>query len=194
MAKRTAKPKPVTRKSTGPAKPIADAGIIRFEAVLEKSPGRFGWTFVEFPDDVEQRFGKRGAVRIKGTINGVPMDRALMPTKSGYHVIVLGGELRRQAKVNPGDRARFEVWLNKHPDELQLPEELQETLDFLPDFKAGWERVRPGMKRSILIWVNSGKTTATRAKRVAEILKRFETGHSWFKTARTAQPPRNLER
>lgn len=154
--------------------------VFRFEAVLEKMPGRFGWTFVEFPHDVEKLFGKRGTVRIKGTINGVPMDRALLPTKSGVHVIVFGVDLRRQAKVKAGDRARFEVWLNTKPDELQLPEELQETLDFFPDFKAGWERVRPGMKRSMLIWINSGKTVPTRAKRVAELLKRFETGHAWF--------------
>lgn len=155
--------------------------IIRFEAVLEKMKGRFAWTFVDFPHDVEKLFGKRGAVRIKGTINGVPLDRALMPTKSGYHVIVLGTDLRRQARVKPGDTARFEVWLNDRPDELVLPAELQETLDFFPEFKAGWERMRPGMKRSILIWVNNGKTVPTRANRVAEILRRFETGHSWFK-------------
>lgn len=154
--------------------------VFRFEAKLEKMDGRFGWTFVEFPHDVEKLFGKRGTVRIKGTINGVPMDRALLPTKSGVHVIVFGVDLRRQAKVKAGDRGRFEVWLNRRPDELELPEELQETLDFFPDFKAGWERVRPGMKRSMLIWINSGKTVPTRAKRVAELLKRFETGHAWF--------------
>ncbi len=163
--------------------------VIRFSAVLEKMDGRFAWTFVEFPHDVETLFGKRGSVRIKGTVNGVPMDRALMPTKSGFHLIVLGNDLRRQAKVKPGDTALFEVWLNKKPDEFQLPEELQETLDFFPEFKAGWERVRPGMKRSILIWLNSGKTIATRAKRVAEILRRFETGHAWFPKSKHPDRP-----
>ena len=162
--------------------------VIRFSAVLEKMEGRFAWTYVEFPHYVEQLFGIRGTVRIKGTINGVPMDRALLPTKSGSHVIVFGVDLSRKAKVKAGDRARFEVWLNRKPDELQLPEELQETLDFFPDFKAGWERMRPGMKRSMLIWINSGNTMPTRAKRVAELLKRFETGHPLF--ARKERPDR----
>lgn len=156
-------------------------GVIRFDAVLEKASGRFGWTYVDFPRDVKKLFGKKGTVRVKGTVNGVPMDRALMPTARGVHVIVLGVDLRRKAKVKVGDQARFEVWLNTRPDEIELPEELSETLDFLPDFKRGWERIKPGMKRSILIWVNSGKTVPTRAKRVAEILRRFETGHEWFR-------------
>lgn len=162
-------------RRTAPAK-----DVFRFTAVLEKMPGRFGWTFVEFPHDVQALFGKKGAVRVKGTVNGVPMDRALMPTKSGYHVIVLGIDLRRRAKVKAGDRAAFEVWRDPRPDVVELPEELRETLDFLPAFKADWERLTPGMKRSILTWVNSAKTTPTRAKRVAEVLRRSETGHPWF--------------
>lgn len=161
--------------------------VIRFSAVLEKMDGRFAWTYVEFPHDVEKLFGKRASVRIKGTINGVPMDRALMPTKSGFHIIVLGSDIRRQAEVKLGEQARFEIWRDMAPDHFQLPEELQETLDFFPDFNAGWERMRPGMKRSILIWLNSGKTVATRAKRVAEMLRRFETGHAWF--AKSAAAP-----
>ena len=154
--------------------------VIRFTAELEKMKGRFAWTFVEFPHEVHKMFGKKGTVRIKGTINGVPIDRALMPTKSGYHIIVFGTELRKKAKVKVGDRAVFEVWLNKKPDELELPRELKETLDFFPELAAGWARMKPGMKRSILIWINSGKTVHTRAKRVAELLRRFETGHRWF--------------
>jgi hypothetical protein len=36
-------------------------------------------------------------------VNGVAVDRALMPTKSGYHILVLGGDLRKKAGVpKPG--------------------------------------------------------------------------------------------
>ena len=154
--------------------------IIRFTAPLEKMAGHFAWTYLEFPHDVEKMFGKRGTVRIKGTVNGVPMDRALMPTKSGMHFIVFGADLRKKAKLKVGEMARLEVWLNTKPNELDLPEELRETLDFFPDFKTGWDRMKPGRKRNVLIWINQGKTMPTKAKRVAELLKRFETGHAWF--------------
>lgn len=156
-------------------------GMIRFTAVLEKMPGRFGWTYVDFPRDVRTLFGRGGSVRVKGTVNGVPMDRALMPTGRGVHVLVLGQELRKKANVKAGDEARFEVWLNPRPDEIPLPEELRETFEFLPDFKQGWERISPGMRRSICIWLNSAKTTPTRVRRIAELLRRFETGHEWFR-------------
>jgi uncharacterized protein YdeI (YjbR/CyaY-like superfamily) len=42
--------------------------------------------------------------------------------------------------------------------------------------KAAWDALTPGMKRSMCYWVGSAKTEATQAKRVAELLKRFEDG------------------
>jgi len=82
------------------------SAVIRFTAELEKMSGRFAWTYVEFPFDVQELFGKKGSVRIKGTINGVSMDRALMPTKSGYHIIVLGSELPSTRTASRRQRPR----------------------------------------------------------------------------------------
>lgn len=150
----------------------------RFTSPLERMTGRFAWSFVEFPHDVKELFGKRGEVRVKTLINGVPADRALMPTKSGYHILVLGGDLRKQAGIKkPGDLVKVELWLDPEPDRIDIPEELSETLDFIPEMKAAWEKLTPGTKRNMCYWVRSGKTVPTRAKRVAELLRRFESGY-----------------
>ncbi len=154
--------------------------VIRFAGEVEKMKGPLAWSFVEFPFGVEELFDKKGVVRINGTINGVPIDRALMPRKNGSHVIILSAELLKRAKSNVGEKARFELWLNDKPNELPLSEELKGTIDFFPEFASAWNRLKPGIKRSMCIWINSGKTTATRSKRVGELLKRFETGHPWF--------------
>lgn len=149
----------------------------RFTAPLERMSGRFAWSYVEFPHDVKELFGKRGEVRVKCLFNGIAIDRALMPAKSGYHILVLGGDLRKQAGIRkPGDPVRVELWLDPEPDRIDIPEELAETLDFIPDMKAAWDKLKPGMQRSMCYWVRSGKTLPTRAKRVAELLRRFDAG------------------
>lgn len=149
-----------------------------FTAPLERMTGRFAWHFVEFPHDVKELFGKRGEVRVKTLINGVPADRALMPTKSGYHILVFGGDLRKKAGIRKvGDLVNVELWLDPEPDRVNIPEALSETLDFLPEMKAAWNKLTPGMKRNMCYWVGSAKTEATQAKRVAELLRRFESGH-----------------
>lgn len=149
----------------------------RFTAPLEKMNAQMAFTYVEVPIDVEQEFGTKGRVRVQGTVNGVAVDRALMPQKSGMHIIILGGDIRRAAKIkHQGDRVQVVFWKHPAPDQLDLPEELAETLDFLPEMKAAWDKLTPGMKRSMCYWVGSAKTEATRAKRVAELLRRFEVG------------------
>lgn len=150
----------------------------RFTAPLERMTGRFAWHFVEFPHDVKELFGKRGEVRVKTLINGVAADRALLPTKSGYHILVFGGDLRKKAGIKRvGDMVKVELWLDPEPDRIDIPLALAETLDFIPEMKAAWDKLLPGMKRSMCYWVGSAKTEPTRAKRIAELLRRFETGH-----------------
>lgn len=153
------------------------AKIYRFTAPLEKMNAQMAFMYVEVPLDVEREFGTKGRVRVLGTVNGVAVDRALMPQKSGVHIIILGGEIRRAAKIKGVDDPVYvELWKHPNPDELELPEALAETLDFLPEMKAAWDKLTPGMKRSMCYWVGSAKTEATQAKRVAELLRRFEAG------------------
>ena len=151
--------------------------VHRFTAPMERMAGRFAWHYVEFPHDVPVLCGKRGEVRVKCVINGVPVDRALMPTKSGVHIIVLGGELRRKAGIKkPGDPVTIELWLDPEPDRIDIPEDLAETLDFMPEVKALWDKLLPGVKRNMCYWVRTGKTAPTRAKRIAELIRRIENG------------------
>ncbi|MFN6117559.1 MAG: DUF1905 domain-containing protein [Flavobacteriales bacterium] len=150
---------------------------IRYTTPLERFDGRFAWWYVEFPHDTELVFGKRGTIRVKCLINGVATDRALMPRKSGCHIIILGGDIRRKAGLKKvGQPVDVELWLDPEPDKLDRPEALAETLDFLPEMKAAWKKLTPGMQRSMCYWVGSAKTEATQAKRVAELLRRFESG------------------
>ncbi len=150
----------------------------KFTAPLERLSGKFAWHFVEFPHDVAELFGKRGEVRVKTVINGVAADRALMPTKSGYHILVFGSDLRKKAGIKkPGDPVHVELWLDPDPDRIDVPKELTETLDFMPEMKAAWDKLTPGMKRNMCYWVGSAKTAPTRAKRIAELLEKLESGY-----------------
>jgi hypothetical protein len=149
----------------------------RFTAPLEKMNAQMAIMYVEVPFNVEQEFGTKGRVRVQGTVNGVAVDRALMPQKSGKHVIILGGDIRRAAGLKRlGDMVQVEFWKHPDPDRLALPEELAETMDFMPEMKASCDQLTPGLKRSMCYWVGSAKTTATRAKRVAELMRRLEAG------------------
>ena len=48
--------------------------------------------------------------------------------------------------------------------------------EYIPEMKAAWNELSTGMKRNMCYWVGSAKTTATRAKRIAELLRRVDAG------------------
>lgn len=148
----------------------------KFTATIERPETKGWYATIEFPHEVEKLFGTKGRVRVKGTINGVKVDRALIPTRSGVHVIVMSGALRKAVKAGFGDPVHVVIRRNPDQDEVIIPEALQDTLDFLPEMKAAWNKLTPGMQRGMCYWVDSAKTAATRAKRIAELLNRFETG------------------
>lgn len=107
------------------AKKKTSAQVQRFTATIVKSEGKGAWSWIEFPHDVHELYGTRAAVRIKGTLNGLPIDRALIPTKSGFHVIIVSNGLRKSHKLKDGVPVKVEVWRNEDQDEVIVPEDLR---------------------------------------------------------------------
>lgn len=154
----------------------SSAQVFRFTATIDRPVSKGWFATIDFPHDVERLFGTKGRVRVKGTINGVPVDRALIPTKAGVHVIVMSGALRKAVKADFGEVVQVVIRRNPDQDEVIIPEALQDTLDFIPEMKAAWDKLTPGMQRGMCHWVGSAKTEATQAKRIVELLRRFESG------------------
>jgi hypothetical protein len=128
------------------------------------------------PFDIETVFGVKNRVDIKGTVDGCPIERTLLPVGDGRHYFMFNVKILKAIGKKTGDEVYIEIEEQEHTGykEVELPDYFTLELEENPVAKAQYEASNPSTKRWVAEFVTQPKSADAKAKRVLKALEVLE--------------------
>ena len=157
-------------------KPLVDK-----EYLLEKFPGKGGWTYIFIPEIPPDKHTPFGFMKVKGSIDGYEIKNFhLLPSVKGDDRLFLTvkAEIRKAIKKQAGDYVHIILYPDNDP--LEVPGEL--LLCLQEDEKAlqFFNSLSESEQHNYVKWIYSAKTDQTKVKRIAKTLDRLTKNQKYY--------------
>lgn len=140
------------------------ATILQFEEKGEKT----GWSYIEIPAEVAQKIkpNTKTAFRVKGKLDDYSFEGiSLVPMGSGNFILAMNATIRKAIHKNKGAMVKVSIAFDEKgyvivPELLECLQDEPKALEFFTGLPKGHQNY-------FSKWIESAKTDATRAKRIA---------------------------
>ncbi|SMB97684.1 Domain of unknown function DUF1905 [Hymenobacter roseosalivarius DSM 11622] len=145
-----------------------------FDAQLELHRSD-GGVFLTVPFNVEEIYGQRGTLHVRGTIDGFPFRLPLQPSPDGEHTLTVHKQIRNAIDKTWGQTVHIVLAPDTEESPLDIPEELTRSL-VQNGLLAKFEQLAYAQRKEYAQWITRAKKYETRAERVSEAVERIKIG------------------
>jgi hypothetical protein len=145
--------------------------MIKFKTAIQKFDAqgeKTGWSYLLIKaEQAEQiKAGCKKSYRVKGQLDEFAIAQiAILPMGGGDFIMPLNAAMRKSLGKRQGAIVRLSICEDKAA--FVLNADFLTCLDDEPAAKQFFETLTPGHRRYFSKWIDSAKTTATQAKRIA---------------------------
>lgn len=143
--------------------------------LLEKFQGKGGWTFARIPEITQSKNTSFGWVRVWGTIDNFEIKNYnLQPLGNGTLFLPVKAEIRKRINKQSGDFVHITLFSDNFPTEI--PDELKLCLLDEPNAHEIFLNYTNGEQKTIIEWIYSARTDATKVERIAKTIDKIIKG------------------
>jgi hypothetical protein len=151
---------------------MSGKALVNKKYLLEKYPGKGGWTYARIPEIKKDKKAHFGWVKVRGTIDGVEIRKYhLFPIKDQGMFLPVKAEIRKKIKKEAGDYVHVILFNDNEP--LELPEELLLCLKEEPAALKFFKSLSDSEQKHYIQWIYSAKKEETKIDRMAASINRL---------------------
>lgn len=141
--------------------------------LLEKFPGKGGWTYAAIPQISQNKNNPFGWVRVKGWIDSFELNRyKLMPMGNGLLFLPVKAEIRKKIGKQAGDYVKVKLYTDDTP--LEIPEEIMECFEHEPaEAYQNFLGFTEEEQKAYLDWIYGAKQEDTKTERIIRMMDRL---------------------
>lgn len=142
------------------------------EFVLEKFPGKGGWTFVRVPVEILPVRKAFGMIRVCGFVDDFEFEgKHLMPMGNGYLFLPIAKPIRTAIGKEQGDTVRLKLMRDEVPS--QVPEELIDCLQDDPGKLQLFQRLSDADQKHWIEHIYSANSPEVKSDRIVKLLNQL---------------------
>lgn len=143
--------------------------LLNKKILLEKFPGKGGWTYARVPEIPPDRHAWFGWVRVNGSIDGVELKHYnLMPMGNNQLFLPVKAAIRKKIGKEAGDMV--DIILYSDHSAIEVPENFLSCLKDEPDAFRKFELLPEQEKIRLIKWIEAPITDETRINRMAKVV------------------------
>lgn len=150
--------------------------LVNQNYLLEKFPGKGGWTYAAIPEIVQNKSNPFGWVKVKGSIDGYELKQyKLMPMGEGRLFLPVKAAIRKKIKKEAGDFVH--VILFKDESAVEIPEEILDCFKHDdPKLLKTFQTFTDGERKAYIDWVLDAKTEEGKENRLLIMMNKIAKG------------------
>jgi hypothetical protein len=151
--------------------------MLKFTVKLQSEAGSSA-AWLDAPFDVQETFGTKARVPVRGTINGFPFRSSLMPM-GGCHGMAVNKTMREGGNCKAGDKVKVQMQRDTEERVVETPPGLTKELGRHKQAKANWEKLAFTHKKEMAKYIAEAKRAETKKRRLAKVVEVLKNGIKW---------------